>query len=363
MVRSLWQSILLWLTLFEAIATRKRWRGLSWSAGGGSVWWFVAVAGALLLRMWHVRIVGSLAAAPVALLAQIGLSSARNRLLTPLVRLAPGQHAGMQVERFDIPLVEGYLPALHIVPAGGAKAAVCVLHGSGCNKTFYAWRLVDTLTEAGCAVLLVDLDGHGENPRPQRFPQIVENPRAAVQWLRERYEQVGLLGVSLGGCIAAYAVAQGVAVDRLAILAAPPKLQFSRTDVWREALALPQLELLGLFSEISALNLVRAWESPAIRAEISTWDLIDRLDVVGSIKQVNLPLLLLYGASDAIVKPQQAWAVEAAMPANSRFRLLPRTSHLTLQLMPGTLRELSAWFTFNQNKEQRTKNKEEDAAL
>ena len=344
MFRSLWQSILLWLTLFEAIATRKRWRGLSWSAGAGSVWLLVAVAGALL-RMRRVRIVGLLAAAPVALLAQIGLSSVRNRLLTPLVRLAPGQHAGMQVERFDIPLAEGYLPALQIIPAGGAKAAVCVLHGSGCNKTFYAWRLVDTLTEAGCAVLLIDLDGHGENSRPQRFPQIIENPRAAVQWLRERYERVGLLGVSLGGCIAAYAVAQGVAVDRLAILAAPPKLQFSRADVWREAVALPQLELLGLFSEISALNLIRAWESPAIRAEISTWDLIDRLDVVGSIKQINVPLLLLYGARDAIVKPQQARVVEASMPDHSRFRLLPRTSHLTLQLMPGTLRELGAWFT------------------
>lgn len=345
MWRSLWKSFLLWLALFEALATRRRLRGLSWL--GGDTRLPLGVAAALWLATrgpWCQRVAGLALTAPVALLAQIALSSLRNRTLTPLQQLAPGKYERQRIERFDISLSEGHMPALHIVPAGGATGAVCVLHGSGCNKTFYAWRLVDTLTEAGCAVLLVDLDGHGENPRSQRFPQISENPRAAVQWLHERYAHVGLLGMSLGGCLAAHAVANGVEVDRLAVLEAPPKLQFGRADVWREGLALPQLELLGLFSEITALNLVHAWSSPAIRAETSTWDLIDKLDLLSSIKRVQVPLLLLYGANDAIVKPQQAQEVAAAMPIGARFRLLPRTSHLTLQLMPETMRELSAWF-------------------
>lgn len=345
MWRSLWKSFLLWLALFEALAIRRHLRGFSWLGGDARLPLGVAAALWLTNRSpGRQRVAGLALTAPFALLAQIALGSLRNRTLTPLQHLAPGEYEQQRIERFDISLSEGYMPALHIVPAGGATGAVCVLHGSGCNKTFYAWRLVDTLIEAGCAVLLVDLDGHGENPRSQRFPQISENPRAAVQWLRERYAQVGLVGISLGGCLAAHAVANGVEVDRLAVLEAPPRLHFGRADTWREGLALPQLELLGLFSEITALNLVHAWSSPAIRAEISTWDLIDKLDLLGSIKCVQVPLLLLYGANDAIVKPQQAQEVAAAMPTSARFRLLPRTSHLTLQVMPETMRELGAWF-------------------
>ena len=52
--------------------------------------------------------------------------------------------------------------------------------------------------------------------------------------------------------------------------------------------------------------LIKAWEYPPIRAAISTWDLIEALDVCGSLAQIDTPLLLVYGASDAIVKPSQA---------------------------------------------------------
>lgn len=63
------------------------------------------------------------------------------------------------------------MPALYIVPKGPVLGAVCVLHGSGCDKTYYGWRMADALATRGMAALLVDLDGHGESPRIQRFPQ------------------------------------------------------------------------------------------------------------------------------------------------------------------------------------------------
>ncbi len=282
---------------------------------------------------------------PVAVWIQIKASSRRNKTLNPLRRLRPGQHPAYTITRFDIPMLDGYLPALHVIPQGEANAAVCILHGSGCDKTSYIWRMVDMLTEQSTTVLLVDLDGNGENPRPQSFPEITEDVATAVGWLRERYERVGLLGISLGGCIAARAVADGVEVDRLALLEAPPLLQYTQRDIWREAAALVRPNLLDLFNDCTVEHMIGAWTNAPIRARIGTHDLIAALDLLGSLPRIRVPLLLLYGGSDAIVKPRQAEQARQAAPPNTTYTLVPWASHLTLVLTPSALRLVSEWAT------------------
>jgi alpha-beta hydrolase superfamily lysophospholipase len=338
------RALLFWLTLFELIAGWRRWWGLSWL--GPSLPRGLLLPLALLLgqrpskRGW---LAGLALAMPPALLIQLAAGSLRNPRLNPLLRLQPGRYDRYTIDRLDIPMREGYVPALHVVPRGGALAAVCVVHGSGCDKTSYAWRLVDTLVERGLALLLIDMDGHGENPRAQSFPAITENVDVAVAWLRERYSSVGLLGVSLGGCVAARAVADGVAVDALAVLEAPPLLHYTQADVYREAIALARPYLLDLFNDCTVQALIKAWEYPPIRAAISTWDLIEALDVRGSLARIDTPLLLIYGASDAIVKPDQAAQVWAALPTDATFHLLPGVSHLTMVLTPQALQIIEAW--------------------
>ena len=343
-LRTCLRTLLFWLGLFEALAGLRRWAGLTWLGPGR---WALLPMGLGLLRGELAR-PGRLAAAlgltaAPALLIQIGAASLRGAALNPPRRLRPGDHGRYRVERLDIPMSSGHLPGLHIVPAGGAKAAVCVIHGSGCNKTSYAWRLVDLLTGCGAALLLIDMDGHGDSPRPQSYPAILEDVTAAVAWMRERYARVGLLGVSLGGCLAARSVAEGVAVDALAVLEAPPKLSFGREDIAREVAALAQPRLLDIFCDCTPLNLYRAWESPPIRATISTWELIDALDLLGSLGRVRAPLLLLYGSRDAIVKPAQAEQARRAMPPGATFRLVPGASHLTLILSPLALEQIRRW--------------------
>ncbi|MBC8160905.1 MAG: alpha/beta fold hydrolase, partial [Roseiflexaceae bacterium] len=207
MLRNIVQSLLIWLALFEYLAAARELRGLSWRSGRASRW-ALALVPLLLVTLrgrWRARLLALLLGIPLALFVQILGANARNRTLSARERLLGGIHERAGVTRLDIPMDEGFLPALHIVPAGGADKAVLVLHGSGCDKTFYAWPLIDALRDAGCATLLVDLDGHGENPRAQRFPQILDDARVAVAWLRERYARVGVVGLSLGGCIAARA--------------------------------------------------------------------------------------------------------------------------------------------------------------
>jgi pimeloyl-ACP methyl ester carboxylesterase len=154
---------------------------------------------------------------------------------------------------------------------------------------------------------------------------------------------VGLLGVSLGGCVAARAVADGVAVDALVVLEAPPLLRYTQADVYREAIALARPQLLDIFNDCTAQALIKAWEYPPIRAVISTWDLIAELDVSGSLMQIDAPLLLVYGASDAIVKPDQAAQVWAALPEQAAFHLVPGASHLTMILTPRVLQIIGQW--------------------
>jgi pimeloyl-ACP methyl ester carboxylesterase len=261
----------------------------------------------------------------------------------------PGEYADHTVERFDIVLAEGYTPALLLTPRAGSGAAVCVLHGSGCHKTYFAWRLSETLLRRGLAVLLIDLDGHGDSPRTQRFPQALEPAFGAIAFLRERFERVGVLGISLGGCIAARAVAEGLAVDALALLEAPPLLEFGVRDQRAEARELVRPFMFSLFGEATpqtlaaaVVELVQAQRIPRIAAEISTGDLIAALDLLGSLPRITAPLLLVYGARDAIVKPVQAARAWAAAP-QAQFVMTPEASHLTLILHQGTLDKVAEW--------------------
>ena len=340
----------LWLILFELLAGARRWRGMSWLGGAPRALLLLA---ALALHprgvSWPARAAAMAIAAVPAALAQLALGSLRNRALDPLTALTPGAHGDRTVERLDIPLAEGHVPALHIAPAGGAAAAVCVLHGSGCHKTYFAWRLTAALVRRGLAVLLVDLDGHGDSPRPQRFPQATEPAAAGAAWLRARYGRVGLLGISLGGCIAARAAAAGLAVDAVALLETPPQLQFTEADRRKEARELARPFMLDLLGETtpraladSVVELVRAQTTPRIAAHISTWELIAALDLLGSLPKIRTPLLLVYGGRDAIVKPAQAEQVRRAAPG-ARFVMAPEASHLTLILHPETLELVASW--------------------
>ena len=341
------RALCFWLSVFELLAGWRGWWGLSWLGRAFPRWLLWPMSLAVLPAAqdgWGRLAVSLVLTAPPALLLQIAASSLRGRALNPLLRLRPACYADRTITRLDIPMRPGHLPALHVVPHPGATAAVCVLHGSGCDKTAYVWRLVDALVGRGMAVLLIDLDGHGENPRPQSFPAILEDVAVAVAWLRARYQRVGVLGISLGGCIAARASADGVAVDALAVLEAPPTLHYTQADVRREALALARLVLLDTFSDCTVYHLVRAWDFAPIRAAISTWDLITALDLPGSLPKIAAPLLLVYGARDAIVKPAQAEQVRRAMPHGAQFQIVPGASHLTLILTPAALSLIGSWF-------------------
>ena len=340
------RALLFWLGALEWLAGRQGWWGLSW-LGRGPQRTIIAplLAAPLGMPGGSVRrALGVALAAPLALAIQIGASSLRNRRADPRAGLRPGPHPDRRVEHVQIAMDQGFLPGILAAPGEETAAAVCILHGSGDHKGAYTWWMVDALLARNLAVLLIDLDGHGENPRTQQFPAILGDMGAATDWLRGRYRRVGVLGISLGGCIAARAVADGAPADALVLMEAPPRLQFSRADMRREALALAHWPAMQVFRNTSVHQIVDTWSTAPIRAAISTWDLIAALDLLGSLPRIGAPLFLLYGGRDAIVKPAQAAEVRAAAPPHARFWLVPGASHLTLFLRRDVQEQIAGWF-------------------
>jgi pimeloyl-ACP methyl ester carboxylesterase len=345
------RALLLALVMYEFLSDLRGWRGLSW--GHPALRPLLAVA-ALALHprntSWRQRLPALALAAFPAFIVHTIIAGVRRRALDPMATLQPGMHRDRTVTRVNIPMPESFMPALYIVPRAGAHAAVAVLHGSGCDKTYFAWRLTNALLRQGMAALLLDLDGHGENPRLQRYPQALECAMEATRWLRARHARIGMLGISLGGCLAARAAADGMDIDALAIMESPPLLHFDNRDRLEEARALFQPYVIDLLGEASILHLgravyrlARAQRTPSIRAAISTWDLIAACDLCGSLERLTTPLLLVYGERDAIVKPTQAEEVWRAAPPGATMLLVPDASHLTLILHPEALQRVATW--------------------
>jgi len=341
-------ALLVWLGLLDWLAYRGGLLGLSW--GGRLVGPLLAV---LALR-GRPRPGALVAALPIALLAQVGLATLRRRELNPKLTLLPATYKGWTIERIDLPAAHGPVPALHVVPAGGATMAVCVAHGSGCDKTFYAWRLVERMTAMGIALLLIDLDGHGESPRPQSYPEIIECVAGPARWLRERYERVVLLGMSLGAVVTARAVADGAPCDAMILWVAPPRLRLSPKEYRQvqlaEALRIARPTLLHLFRDGSAYHVVRAWQTNGIRARIGTWDLIDALDLIGSLRRIKEraerpPLLLIYAGRDAVLHPGSDEVVRQETAGWARFHRVRGASHVSLPIEPETLDVTTGWLS------------------
>jgi pimeloyl-ACP methyl ester carboxylesterase len=320
--------------------------GLTWA--GRLRWWLLTYTARPSLRALGARLLP-------ALLLQLMLAAVRRRREDPLQRLQPGRYRDRTITRHDLPTRHGPLPALTVLPHRPATRAVLVAHGSGCDKTFYAWPLVDALLARGLAVTLIDLEGHGENPRPQAYPAIVDTVVDAVAALRQSHPSITLLGMSLGGAVSAAAAAAGADIERLVLWEVPPRLRLDaaayRRVQLREALGIFQPHLLYLFRDAGILPIIRAWRTSGIRASIGTWDLFDHLNLLTQLNELRgrrLPTLLIYAGRDAVVPPPAAAEVAAAAAGWAEFQLLPHATHISLPLDRQTLRISADWLSRNE---------------
>jgi pimeloyl-ACP methyl ester carboxylesterase len=279
----------------------------------------------------------------LAVVLHLALALFARRSFMPEQWHSIGSFEHHRVAAVDIAASEGTIPALLYEPIGSSAGAIVVVHGAGAHKTFYNWPLFEALLQAGFAVCTVDLDGHGDNQRILDCPSVLEDVSIAVAWLRTRWSFVGVAGVSLGGCVAARAVAEGTPVDALALFEAPVTVEVTARVVRHERWTLLRFGAWSLHRYAGTLPLIRAWATQPTRTRISTVDLIERLDVCGSLQRIKAPVWLCYGASDWVVPLWQVHQIQAATPAGTPLVLLPRATHLSVAIDPRGLRALKRW--------------------
>lgn len=295
----------------------------------GTFWVFVLVLPASLLALVCLLAVGSLV----------------GRRLDSACFLRPGDWPEGNCRAVRIPNGERVIPGLLITPPTATGAAVCLVHGSGDNKTAFKWRLVGALLSRGLTVLTVDLAGHGENPTPQRWPDCKTEIPAALAWLRGQVGvgRIGLLGISMGGALSAHA-ATVANPDALALCETPVSFHFSQSLLWREVWGVLRSPVLNLMREITAWQIWRTWDTGGGKREVPLSFLIRRLDVPGQVARLTCPLHLVYGQRDEIAPPAHGGQLHHIADVPTHLTIVRGASHLSLTLLPQTTHTLADWF-------------------
>jgi pimeloyl-ACP methyl ester carboxylesterase len=233
--------------------------------------------------------------------------------------------------------------------------AVCVVPGAGDHKSFFKWRLVQTLLSAGFTVLTIDTPGHGDyRQRPMRYPDCLSAVPAALRFLQKQpgITHIGVVGISLGGALAVRSMVENWPdqgnrcrpPEALVVLETPVQLNYSRRLFFREAWRACRAPVLSLLQEISVRQMIQGWRTGGYRsAHSSTAELIALLDPVKSIDRLKeTPLLLVYSDCDPIAPPTAAGAMEKAAP-QADLLISKKASHVTLTLLPEINRQVACW--------------------
>ncbi len=117
---------------------------------------------------------------------------------------------------------------LHLPAPPGPHPAVLILHGFTGDKVGNHYLFVKTaraLANAGIAALRIDFRGSGESEgrfQDITLPGEIDDAITAFRWLAQQEmvdeNRLGVLGLSLGGCVAAYVAAEKTPRARALVL-------------------------------------------------------------------------------------------------------------------------------------------------
>lgn len=238
----------------------------------------------------------------------------------------------------------------------GSGPPVVILHGGPGAHHDYLLPGFDALA-TGRELVYYDQRGGGRSPVGREIPVGWHDHVGDLERLRQhwQFERLTLAGYSWGGLLAMlYALEHPDRVERLALISpAPawraardeferrfsartmtPELQEARTDLRRSGLRetdpalharrLFELAVAGYFHDPAQVRQLTPFRiTERTRAEV--WDSLGDFDLRPSLRQLEIPALLLHGDDDPI--PWES-ARETADCLHAEFVLLPECGHV-----------------------------------
>jgi uncharacterized protein len=249
-----------------------------------------------------------------------------------------------------VPTTRGYtLAGTLTIPSGvrGPVPAIVTITGSGPEERDEAIPMVkgyrpfrqiaDTLARRGIAVLRMDdrgFGGSGGNGMTATSADFAEDIESGLAYLRTRPEidprRLGLIGHSEGGMIAPMVAVRDTGVRAIVLMAGPSR-------IGRDILA---YQIRNNARNDTSLTPARRDSMVAVQqrmadsaAAAQPWmRFFWTYDPVQTIKRVRVPVLILQGATDQQVTPDQAPELLAALrgAGNTRvtMRVFPNANHL-----------------------------------
>lgn len=214
-------------------------------------------------------------------------------------RRFPQSAAGKRITRSaqrDTLLVDNIPIALY---TWGTGPVVLFVHGwSGRGSQVSAF--VGPLTVAGFQVIGIDAPGHGETPGDSTN---VLECAAVVQAVGARYGPVhAALTHSFGGMVLAYAMNQGMSVERVVSISAPAHVDYL-IDGFAQTLAIPEIVIAAMRKRMEQQFPDSLWE---------------RLSTVHNVQNLTAPALIIHDENDVSVPWQQGRMIADAWPG-ARF--------------------------------------------
>ena len=240
-----------------------------------------------------------------------------------------------------LPQGRGPFPAVITITGSGPEERDERLPGIAGYAPFR--QIADTLGRRGIAVLRLDDRGTGASGgtfATATTRDFADDARAALAWLRTRARErrdidasrLALLGHSEGGLIAPMVAAADSSVAALVLLAGPAytghrvlTYQFRRGVLGNSALAPVRRDSLIVVADRLRDSVIAG----------SAWTrYFAAYDPLPTARRVDVPVLILQGATDQQVTPEQADTLAAAFRAGGNrdvtVRVFPATNHLFL---------------------------------
>ena len=226
----------------------------------------------------------------------------------------------------------------------GPFPAVLCLHGFTGNKQEshrIFVKLSRALALAGIAVLRIDFRGCGDSEGD--FSKVVprgemKDARAALRYLQRRKEvdnaRIGILGMSMGGMIAAYILGE---------------YEWIKAGVLWGAVAHPAKVADAKREEFHYLSGINCYERGGWLVGQSFVDELYTLTPLQVILNSSAPIMLVHGENDITVPVADAYAYERALKQNGNevvLRIIQESSH-TFDSLPWETEVLAytiAWF-------------------